>query len=659
MCGIAGILRLHHDLIDADVAPIDRAVLDAMDDAIAFRGTDDNGRFQDTFNSSSLSADIALTHMRLSILDHQGGHQPMILKVPGITATDSNDDTASIAVVFNGCISNHKTLRKQLESEHACVFQTDHSDTEVLLHGYLIWGAADLALRLEGMFAFVIWDGRNASIVMCRDRAGEKPLYYSMDSQDQPNMVTFGSTIPSVIAGVCDTNNTHKPVLTQDTDAIATAIIEGFCHGDTTPYAEIKQVQPGGCVEIHPGRSAQIGSWTSKTHTTKIHPHAHRDQHITCDEIDTLLNRAVCERLESDVPLGCFLSGGVDSSLIAYYAQNAMQGKLQTFSVKMPDPRYDESREASAVAQTLQTNHTTLEVEANPAEDLEYLIKILGQPFGDSSILPTYWVAKAAREYVKVALSGDGGDELFLGYERYQGAKLIARYGSFLRYFPASLVSNAHPKSRLSQLARLANAAKYDGYADLRRIFPTSFADKLLIGSFAVTDGVCECDSVLHDVSNAISHASHNDMTTYLPDDLLRKVDTATMAVALEVRCPFLDSNVIDAATCAPVKDLMPHGERKGLLKQVARKYLPKCVIDRPKMGFAIPIGEWFRSDFGQLGTMLNDYLLTSTEPFGTIPIDRNVVRILVNEHMSERRDHGQRLFSLLTLAIWLSQTKT
>jgi asparagine synthase (glutamine-hydrolysing) len=316
----------------------------------------------------------------------------------------------------------------------------------------------------------------------------------------------------------------------------------------------------------------------------------------------------------------------------------------------MPDPRYDESRFAEEVAAHLGAEHTTLDCDAQPASQLVSLIQQLGLPAGDSSLLPTHWVSAAARRHVKVALAGDGGDELFGGYERHTVHSLLRRWRHLLRAIPPAVSLGAHPKSRRSKLARLAEAARY-GYPELLSIFGRADCEALF-GPDARWMGPNQ------DTTDPLRW----DFEHYLPDDLLRKTDTASMAVALEVRAPLLARHVINFALSQPLSALMPHNQRKGLLRSLARKYFPPEIVDRPKMGFAIPIGEWFRTDYGGLKTLLLDHL-NSTEPWGSpslgIDLNMNFVSKILEEHLGTgpsglvRRDHSQRLYMLLVLSIW------
>lgn len=378
----------------------------------------------------------------------------------------------------------------------------------------------------------------------------------------------------------------------------------------------------------------------------------------TADEVDQQLAHAVASRLEADVPLGCFLSGGIDSALVAHYARSRL-GDLHTFTVRMPDARYDESEAAYRSSQHLGTTHHTLDCEARPAEDLVHLIHQLGLPLGDSSLLPTFWVARAARRFVKVVLTGDGGDEMFCGYERHTIDRTlqIMRHAMLPMRLTAALIpGNVHPRSKFAKGLRLVSAAGYRGYDDLVAIFPTPLWRALVGTSVSRRRGESQ-----HEL-----HGRDYDAERYLPGDLMRKADTATMAVALEARNPFLETELSRRALATPLSVLMPNGERKGLLKQVARKYLPPDIVERPKQGFAIPIGEWFRNDFGRMRQLLFDHL-ESADPFPGladtgVAINMDFVRRMLREHDAagqkslnpwRGRDHSQRLYALLVLSIW------
>ncbi len=648
MCGIAGILRItpsehvREAMARTPGESIPEAWLDVLDAAIAHRGPDGCGRFRDrAVRADGSVVDVALVHRRLSVIDPAGGAQPMVSR-------GENDGEGTVAVVFNGCIYNHRELRAELE-RLGRRFATDHSDTEVLVHGWREWGD-ELWEKLDGMFAVGLWDAKLARLTVARDVFGEKPLYYNywLDS-DGSHFWLFANTAAALMR--LSARLLHKQHVV-NSDSLSMWLRFGCSLGFP------------GAIEPWPGEVEQMGelrysSWVKSfdfIEQGKIDCKT-RDRSLSSAHVTRLLENAIASRLETDVPLGCFLSGGVDSSVIAAIAKKQL-GSLKTFTVRMPDARYDESEYAEAVARAIGTEHHTLDCEENPAEDLKLLIEQLGLPFGDSSLLPTYWLSKAVRRHATVALSGDGGDELFVGYERYKAAAYLEKYGLALRMIPDGLLSGRNPRSRSAKLKRLAEAARHGRYAELISIFPTPMLKRLMP------------NSVRHHLAvQGLENAVWSDVTSYLPFDLLRKTDTASMAVGLEVRSPMLHLPLVEACLRAPISDLMPGGRLKGLLKDVAARHIPRELIDRPKMGFAIPIGEWFRSDYGGLRTMLLDHL-SAAEPFGpdslgiNAMIDMGYVRRLIDEHgvptsaaaargTTVKRDHSQRLYMLLVLSIW------
>ena len=614
MCGIAGILRF-------DDAPVEQSTLERMQEAIACRGPDGRG--------TDIALPSAMVHTRLSVVDLMGGHQPM--HVPAV------DRHGELTLVFNGEIYNHRSLRKRL-IRRGHQFVSDHCDTEVLLHGYREWGL-EIAKHLHGMFAFAVWDARHRTVYLCRDRAGKKPLYYHMGNRQ----LTYGSMIPAVLAGL-----ESKPDV--DINALSEYLTFGYTF-DASLFTGVREVPAGHWMlfEADGGELRGERYWQppplSRT-STKLGANQAADE---------LIREAVAKRLEADVPLGAFLSGGIDSSLIAAIAQQQLKGqRLKTFNVAMPDQAYDESPFARAVAEHIGSEHHTLEAKPDVENDLKHLIDICGEPTSDSSILPTYWLSRATREHVTVALSGDGGDELFGGYDRYRALRLLRRHGWWLRAVPTGVFPAGNQKSIWHRLGRLANAARYPEqqrqYLDMVRLFSPQQIGWLGVPSNTVID---EPPNWEHEVDPAEA-ARRWDMFHYLPFDLLRKVDRASMAVALEVRCPLLDTQVYDLAGHLPLHVLMPFGQPKGLLRRVAGRYLPASIVRRPKMGFAVPIGNWFRTN---LRDMLRGYLL-KVDHLETIGFRLGRIERLIEQHESGRFDHTHRLFALLSLSIWMDWAK-
>lgn len=681
MCGIAGIIRVH----DPQDGPpprhfesIPELWLDTLDESIKHRGPDGAGRFRDrATRADGITIDVALVHRRLSILDHAGGHQPMVhdgqrlrpdlTYGPGETpklAHELEPDRPLVAVVFNGCIYNHRELRTELEaSGHD--FETDHSDTEVLVHGWREW-ALTLQDRLDAMFAGVLWSRASGQLATLADSTGEKPIYQNAYGVSGPYYRAYCTSAAGILRHQSSAAPLHKQYDTSQTRGLVGWIHHGFGH---VPAAAIYNSSRGhwsispplplqGCPEPDPRIDLEKPPGRSRSRLYCFPKRTDGGRKLsTLSKLQHSLTQAVQTRLESDAPLGLFLSGGLDSALIAAIAKEH-RPDIKTFTVRMPDARLDESDAAAETARHLGTDHHTLDCDPHPADDLVHLIHQLGLPFGDSSLLPTYWVSKAARQHVKVALSGDGGDELFGGYRRHTIAPTLNRYRHLLRLIPLRMLGRRTQGSRAGYLTRLATAARTGGYPELLAIFQTPDLRRLITPS----DG----ERIGHSTYQMITDPLRYDFDHYLPDDLLRKTDTASMAVALEVRAPFLARELVEAALRTPLDVLMPNGERKGLLKQVARKYFPEHIVGRPKRGFAIPIGEWFRSNYGSLRTLLYDHL-GSAEPFpgfseAGVNISMDFVSRILREHdaAGERsrnpwhgRDHSQRLYMLLVLSIW------
>ncbi len=707
MCGIGGILRVYPpgSAPPTHEESIPEAWLDVLDESIKHRGPDGQGRFRDRATRPNGSiVDAALVHRRLSIIDHAGGAQPMVslsnapsprdgdglaLRLPAAPAEGkscpgttgdvdttframtlpvlfhgSPSDSVSyralpaspnlLAVAFNGCIYNHRELREELQAagDH---FVTDRSDTEVLLHGWRRWRRF-AAWHFDAMEAWLLWDRASAELIACRGQTGEKPLYFAGDRLSSG----MGSWVfCSAAYAAADIRRRLFPeYATRDPRRVRRVIAAGF----GPPWAGVESLAPSrdlcvapnfdGGSPSHPILAHGLGDLSPDHHHQS--PAWGRDQAASPEEaVETALADSVRDRLDADVPIACLLSGGVDSSLIAFLASRE-RGHLRTICVRMPHARYDESEFALVAARSIGSTHQTLDVHAEPAVDLVRLIQTIGTPFGDSSLLPTYWAFAAAAPLAKVVLTGDGGDELFLGYERYQAARslrALARARPIARLIAAALghsAASADPKSRASKLARLAASALGAGYDDLVRVFPSRMLAALLSET--------ACEGGLQYLPRSAMDAADHDLASNFPDGLLAKVDHASLAAHVEARAPFLSNRVRMVARSLPEDVLMPRGRRKGLLRDVARKYLPAEIVDRPKMGFAVPIGDWFRSDFGGMKTLLLD-MLHSADPFPAdllgLELNRTFIRQMLDEHMEMNRDHSQRLYMLLVLAIW------
>lgn len=673
MCGIAGVIKVH-DPADGPPPPPLEAIpedwLDILDESIKHRGPDGQGRFRDrAVRDDGTVVDVALVHRRLSIIDHEGGHQPMVhdgerlrpdlTYQPGetpIVASEVEPDKPLVAVVFNGCIYNHRELRKELEGQ-GYVFETDHSDTEVLVHGWRAWHGR-LQDRIDSMHAVLIWDSHTGQLAKGRDLPGEKPLCsYTLDA-------TGAVLITSNVSGLIYAIQVADPGdMLFDSQFPEGARWIQYGWGRIVPTSWIYQAIPNDW-QLFP--STPAGEFIVKRPSHKVasrsapFPSISRDLSLDAQTLESMLQRCLKQRVDADVPVGVFLSGGIDSALIASITHK-LSPEVKAFTVRMTEPRHDESQSAAETAKHIGIEHHVLECDALPSEDLVYLIEQLGLPFGDSSLLPTYWVSKAAHEHVRVALSGDGGDELFGGYRRHTIAPALNKWQHLLKLIPTSVLNQRRPGNRSTYLARLATAARFSGYSELLAIFPTPLLRELVQRPIDWRDWPIGSDTF-----RPVLDPLREDFMDYLPEDLLRKSDTASMAAGLEVRAPFLAKELVDAALRTPLNILMPNGERKGLLKQVARKYLPDHIVDRPKQGFAIPIGEWFRSDYGGMRQLLYDHL-HSADPFpglaeAGVELNMKFVEQMLREHDAageksinpwRGRDHSQRLYMLLVLSIW------
>lgn len=601
MCGIAGIVKW-----SVEAEPPAPDALAAMQNAITHRGPDGHGTWVDPRPNRC----NALLHARLAIIDLPCGAQPMA------------NETGDVHVVFNGEIYNHAELRRDLVARgHR--FATDHSDTEVLVHGWEEW-AEELPAKLVGMFAFAIYDQRQDTLFMARDRMGQKPLFYA----NLEDGLVFASTINSILAWPETPRRVPR-------EAIALYLQLGYLPPPQTFWRDISQLLPGGWLRLR-GDVLDGGKyWPAE------------DSPPPAANLRETLTAAVDSQLIADVPIACFLSGGIDSSIIAALMQQAVQkrggGAIKTVSVGFGENDFDETHYAAEVARKIGSAHTRLEVrpDADVLSTLQHLVADhLGQPFADSSILPTYHLSKAVRAIAPVALSGDGADELFGGYDRYRALNLglLARIA---RYLPKRLpLLNLKRQERLRRLAAAATGDNIpERYTRLVEITPLDTVAALL-GEDPLDYHPLPEEYGLPDEIAAMRYAMRRDQQEYLPGDVLYKVDTASMAHALEVRSPFLDHRVVDLARTLPDAAVT----RKAILRETFAAELPDLVRTRGKQGFGVPIGQWFNTT---LKRDVTDLLLSLDL------VKRPVVEQLLREHHAQSRDHTHRLFALLTLALW------
>jgi asparagine synthase (glutamine-hydrolysing) len=655
MCGIAGIVwrvHLHRERAMAGAHARMTQWLDSLERGIAHRGPDGKGKHFTRFVDGEHAWHVGLVHRRLAIIDAAGGHQPM---------TARHADGTQSTIVFNGCIDNHRALRKEL-SQHGAAFESDHSDTEALVHAWHAY-KSNVCEKLEGMHAFAVVDDAARDVFLSQDASLEKPLWWgrlrSSESEGQAQDVLAFASVPAALARL------QRVVEGRVRVAQPEALMQWLWLGasDAPVLSCAQPLKARGLVVSARELLAQGERAVQRAREESGGQIAEGrgDEDTTPEAVRDVIERAVAMRLESDVPVGCFLSGGVDSSLIAAFARRHTR-ELHTFTVRMPDARYDESAYAQAAAEHLGTTHHELACEQSPAETVQDLIASLGAPLADSSLLPAHWVAKAAAAQVKVVLSGDGGDELFAGYERHIAAMHLARMGGLLGAWPTPDVATLHPKSLRSKLARLIHAARSD-YFDARAIYSRDQLRRLVPESGRVQFAEAPAWNGLDPCSHDFEHA--------LADDLLLKADHASMRVGIESRAPLLARAVTKLALRAPLASLTsPSGQssslrelwpqRKALLRTVAREFLPSWIVDRPKMGFAIPVGEWLRTDAGlrsvlQESVQNPDWLDADVLGF---EVNRKEAARMAREHERGNEHHDQRLYALVVLGVWVQWVK-
>lgn len=612
MCGIAGQFRHREELPDIDA-------LSAMALAMQYRGPDDEGIYR--------SSHIGLVHRRLSIRDlSAAGHCPM------------GSPDGRVQLVFNGEVYNWRELRLELEAE-GVVFGSQ-SDTEVILHGYLAWGIA-LLPKLRGMFAIALWDGRAQQLLLARDRAGEKPLFY----RHSPVGLMFASSTAAL-----QTNQSNQNI---DPVAIACHLAHGFIPGSHAIWTDVSVLPPAHFLVIGPGKAPKLERYWD---FPRLRP---SKRHLAECELaaETVLDDCVARCLDADVPVGVFLSGGVDSSLVAALAVRHQPG-IQAFSLGFAEASHSELPYARRVAEHLGVNHHTVEITVDDVIDsLPHLVRQYGQPFGDGSAVPSYCVARLAREHVKVCLSGDGGDESFGGYWRMQSGVYAARYGAcvpnWARQHVVPPLANKLGAigQRWSAMNSLSLQPPGAGYSNNQSWLEClgEIAGPALLPALTVDLTTLRVGRAFdRPEASMVQCLLYDDFQVQLPDAYLTKVDVASMAASLEVRAPFLDQSLLELAWSLPDSAKLNWGRRKWLLKRIAARHVPPDVIYRPKMGFGMPLAQWFR---GRLGDALEELLSRSVaEAEGWIKVAP--VRRQLQEHRSGR-DHATRLWLILWLELW------
>jgi asparagine synthase (glutamine-hydrolysing) len=606
---------------DASAAALDR--LRRMCGAIRHRGPDDEGMLVDD--------GAAIGMRRLSIIDLATGHQPI-----------RNED-GSVWVVFNGEIYNYAALRRDLESRgHRFYTRTD---TETIVHAYEEWGEQAFG-RLRGMFGIALWDKREGALLLARDRVGIKPLHYAVAG----GTLYFGSEIKAILA-----SGALRPSL--DVQALEHYLSYLYTPQDGSIFEGVRKLPPGHLLRWQHGAASVRRYWQ-----LPAVEEAPRSEDEAFEGLLTVLRDAVRSHLMSDVPLGAFLSGGIDSSLVVGLMAEASPRPVQTFSIGFDEPQYDELEHARVVARHFNTEHHEFVVRPDALSIVDPLIRHFDEPFGDSSAIPTWYVSELARRHVTVVLSGDGGDELFGGYDRYLPH---ARVAAFDRWCPpavrplASVVwpllpHGATGKNFLRRAARDARGRYLDEIGFFQRDEKASLLLPDLRRRLAPTDAEDRMAERFARLSALPWDAQmmHLDFETYLPEDILTKVDRTSMAHSIESRVPLLDNEVVEYAARLPSSLKIRDGRRKHILKRAAATVLPPGILQRRKQGFGVPLKVWFR---GGLRDLFGDVLLSPrAQQRGYF--DGRFVDRLVREHLDGRRDHTLRLWALVVFELWHRQ---
>lgn len=607
MCGITGGI--------GPSAP-NTLLLDSQLRSIAHRGPDDMGTY--------VNVGIGLGMCRLAIVEIADGKQP------------ASDITEQIHIVWNGEIYNYRELRQELEQ--GGIYCQSSSESEVVINLYLKFGS-DFVKKLNGMFAIAIYDARDNSLQLMRDRMGQKPLWVS---QLNDGTLFFASEVRALMHA--------RPDRTLRTGMIAEVMQFGFINAPYSAFNEIAQLPPASVMAWHDGKVTTTTYW-SPDFDTKVNISYN-------DALETtkyFIEKAVERCLISERPLGSFLSGGYDSTIVTAYMTKLMKEKVQTYSIGFNSPQYNEAHHAKQVANYLGTNHHEEILSPDPALIVEKISQILDQPFADSSIVPTYLLAKFARENLIVALGGDGGDEVFGGYDRYLGAPVLQQLNPILSLGRFALKTiNNHPLANARKIERVSSqltskvtlADRYSSILSL--VQPQEIASLLNPNLQTYTASAKFLDQFSAGSISSLDRMIRSDLAGYLPGDLLAKTDIASMASGLELRSPMLDVNIVEWGLSLPKQYKIKRFETKYILKEVARSLVPANLIDRPKMGFSIPRAHWLRSGMEEM--MIDTLTDTTAKQRGWF--NQTNVQGLIDSHLSGQ-DRDDLIWPILMLELW------
>lgn len=614
MCGLAGVVHGKAKL------RLTRSDVQRMCERIAHRGPDGHGVWE--------GANAILGHRRLSIIDVATGQQPMLTS------------DGELALVFNGEVYNHGDLREELRAR-GHVFRTQ-SDTEVILEAYRAYGV-DCPRHLRGMFAFALWDAREQRLLLVRDRLGIKPLFYAV----RPEGLVFGSELKAVMAsGVVPADI--------DVQALDDFLAFGFIRTPASIFQDVRALVPGERVVVQRAADGSLSLhsdlfWELPTPVRDI-----TDREEAKHELTRLLHEAVRIRLMSEVPLGAFLSGGIDSSTVVWSMAQQTSGKVRTFSIGFDDPEFDESSMARAVAQHFDTEHHEEVVRPDAVAMLPEICRDFDEPFGDPSAIPTWYLCRMARKQVTVCLSGDGGDELFAGYSRYAAIAREQRLPSLLTTGLSKLAPFVPRELPLRKRFERSGLSGAEHYARFRNNFTPEMRRALYTPELSARIDYARNDDLFQRVASpahydAYARAQLADLQGYLPDDILTKVDRTSMAHALEARVPLLDHHLVSFAQRIPSTLNVQAGRSKALLRDIIEPHMPEAVLKHPKRGFSVPLARWLRNE---LAPRLEAAAYGPTFQKGGL-FNADYVKRLVSLHKTGRVNLGFALWQLLVLDVW------
>jgi len=640
MCGIAGFLDHSRELSGHNMQSITKSMVETL----KHRGPDHQGIWIDE------ECGLALGHQRLSIIDlSEAGNQPMI----------SRDSRYVIS--YNGEIYNASEMGNELKKTG--IKFKGHADTEVLIEAFSHWGIRDTLKKLIGMFAFALWDRKKKELTLCRDRIGIKPLYWA----EFGDSILFASEIKALKKHPgWDGQINHE--------SVSNFFLYNYIPGPKTIFKKIRKLQPGTILTVSPHKIPSIEKYWSLEEV--VRSSKRENLAITKkeaeEELEKLLNDSVSKRLVSDVPLGVLLSGGVDSSLVASLAQKNSERTIKTFTVGFSEDTHNEAPYSKKIAEHLQTDHNELYV--NPKDVIAItplLSSVYDEPFADSSQIPTLLISQFAKKEVTVSLSGDGGDEVFLGYNRHYWANFIWKiFGKI----------HKTPRKVISKIILLIPPIAWESFFRLfpKRVRPSQIGDKLhKVGKTIDSNNadeiyeklisVCDVkdlpikttesitrnpmqDEISDLLPNFIERMSYKDTMTYLPDDILTKVDRASMSTSLENRVPLLDHRIMEFVWKLPLSIRMEHGKRKILLKKILSKSIPRKLINRPKAGFGVPLDSWLRGPLKEWAEGLIDENSLQHDEF----LDSQKIQTLWKQHQSKRYNHQNQLWAVLMFRSWV-----